>query len=337
MTVGGNDKPKKLLVLKVLEVLQKHSNKDNPKSQKEVLDEVEKEIDVDRRAISRCVKNLVIGDYIGCKEINRIRANGEEEVIYTDLYYKHKFSEPELRLLIDGLLSSKHIPYDHCKKLIMKLESLSSKYFTADTDNIRNIPLNMPKGADIFSNIKVLNLAIANGKQVEFIYNNFNEKGELVPRNDKKHVVNPYQMAATNGRYYLICNHADYTSISHYRIDKMTDIKVLDTYAKKRKYLTEKIILPTHMAEHIYMFSGESDYVRMRIDAELVNDVIDWFGKDVRFRDEMEGKKIATVKVNLKAMRYWAMQYANYVEILQPEGLRQEIREDLMNAVKKYK
>jgi len=39
----------------------------------------------------------------------------------------------------------------------------------------------------------------------------------------------------------------------------------------------------------------------------------------------------------LKAMRYWAMQYANHVEVLRPEKLREAIKEDLLAAVEKYK
>ena len=90
------------------------------------------------------------------------------------------------------------------------------------------------------------------------------------------------------------------------------------------------------MAEHIYMFSGESSRVTMRIDKFLVNDVVDWFGKDVSFYDETEDKVTASVIVNLKAMRYWAMQYANYVEVLKPAKLREQIKVDLRNAMGKY-
>ena len=37
------------------------------------------------------------------------------------------------------------------------------------------------------------------------------------------------------------------------------------------------------------------------------------------------------------AMRYWALQYGPYVEVLKPESLRKQIREDVENMVKKYK
>ena len=40
----------------------------------------------------------------------------------------------------------------------------------------------------------------------------------------RKYIVNPYQMAATNGRYYLIANYDRYTNISHYRVDKISEM-----------------------------------------------------------------------------------------------------------------
>jgi len=43
------------------------------------------------------------------------------------------------------------------------------------------------------------------------------------------------------------------------------------------------------------------------------------------------------VKASPSAMKHWAMQYINYVEILQPTHLRDEIAEDLNKAVEKYR
>ena len=90
------------------------------------------------------------------------------------------------------------------------------------------------------------------------------------------------------------------------------------------------------MAEHVYMFSGASERVTMRIDKFLVNDVIDWFGKDVSFYEPTEDEVTASVVVNLQAMRYWAMQYANHVEVLKPLKLIEQIKTDLKEAVKMY-
>lgn len=337
--------PKNMLIMNILEILKKHSDENHRLNQKEIIDLLDSEYDmkVDRKAIKRNLMNLLdFGYELEYTETIRTNKKGEQEALYSDWYLVRDFTDAELRLLIDSLLFSKHIPYSQCKELIEKLEGLSNKYFKAKVKHIRNLPEKMPNNKQIFYVIEILDEAISKGKKVEFCYNDFGTDKKLHPRmssngKPRRYIINPYQMAATNGRYYLIANYDKYDNISHYRVDRISDIVILDEPVKKQKDLSETINLPKHMAEHIYMFSGESVRVAMRIEKFLVGDVIDWFGKDVIFHNETETSVDVSVAVNLEAMRYWAMQYANHVEVLRPEKLREEIKKDLLAAIEKYK
>ena len=51
-----------------------------------------------------------------------------------------------------------------------------------------------------------------------------------------------------------------------------------------------------------------------------------WFGKDFRIVQEDVDELIVSVSCNEKAMKYWALQYGEYAEILEPKSLRDEIR-----------
>ena len=336
--------PKNMLIMNILEILKKHSDENHRLNQKEIIDLLDSEYDmkVDRKAIKRNLMNLLdFGYELEYTETIRTNKKGEQEALYSDWYLVRDFTDAELRLLIDSLLFSKHIPYSQCKELIEKLEGLSNKYFKAKVKHIRNLPEKMPNNKQIFYVIEILDEAISKGKKVEFCYNDFGTDKKLHPRmssngKPRRYVINPYQMAATNGRYYLIANYDKYDNISHYRVDRISDIVILDEPVKKQKDLSETINLPKHMAEHIYMFSGESARVAMRIEKFLVGDVIDWFGKDVIFHNETETSVDVSVAANLEAMRYWAMQYANHVEVLRPEKLREEIKKDLLAAIEKY-
>ena len=62
------------------------------------------------------------------------------------------------------------------------------------------------------------------------------------------------------------------------------------------------------MAEHIYMFSGESRHVVLRTTPDMAGELINWFGNGVTFTDETEDSVLAHVTVNLQAMRFWALQ-----------------------------
>ena len=337
--------PKNMLIMNILEILKKHSDEEHRLNQKDIIDLLysEYEMKVDRKAVKRNLMNLLdFGYELEYTETIRTNKKGEQEALYSDWYLVRDFTDAELRLLIDSLLFSKHIPYSQCKELIEKLEGLSNKYFKAKVKHIRNLPEKMPNNKQIFYVIEILDEAISKGKKVEFCYNDFGTDKKLHPRmssngKPRRYIINPYQMAATNGRYYLIANYDKYNNISHYRVDRISDIVILDEPSKKQKDLREAINLPKHMAEHIYMFSGESTRVAMRIEKFLVGDVIDWFGKDVIFHNETETSVDVSVAVNLEAMRYWAMQYANHVEVLRPEKLREEIKKDLLAAIEKYK
>ncbi len=126
---------------------------------------------------------------------------------------------------------------------------------------------------------------ISSRKKVSFIYNSYDAKLKLQLRRKEPYIVNPYQMVATNGRYYLIGNYDKYDNVSHYRIDRMTEVKILKEKVKPKKDIKEfanGFNLPQHMAEHIYMFSGESIRVKFWTTTAMIDSLVDWFGKDFK-------------------------------------------------------
>ena len=94
--------------------------------------------------------------------------------------------------------------------------------------------------------------------------------------------------------------------------------------------------LPKHMAEHIYMFSGESVTVKLIADTYMMDDLVDWFGRDFHVRVEDNGKMLVTLKCNESAMKYWALQYGECVEILSPNSLRESIAKIVQGMVGTY-
>jgi len=339
--------PKKMLIMNILDVLKRYTDADHRLSQKEILAILENEysMKVDRKAVKRNLMNLIeFGYHIEYSESIRINHKGEEEVLYTDWYLERDFSDAELRLLIDSLLFSKHIPYSQCKALIEKLEGLSNQYFSSKVKHIRNLPETTPENKQLFYTIEVLDEAINQKKQVAFYYNSYDIDKQLHPRTGddgtpREYIINPYQIVATNGRYYLICNYDKYDNVANYRLDRITDIRLLETPAKpqkKVKGLENGLQLPKHMAEHIYMFSGESAKVDFRAKRYLIDDIIDWFGKKVVFSNPTEDEVTVSVTVNLQAMRLWAMQYALHVRVMRPEELVEKIKIDLKTAAISY-
>lgn len=353
---GGMDmytaQPKKLLIMNILDILRKYSDENHRLSQKDIADCLRSEYDMtaDRKSIKRNLMDLVdFGYEIEYTETVRQTPNAktgvpEENVILSDFYLVREFSDSELRLLIDSVLFSKHIPYSQCRELVEKLEGLSNQYFQSRVKHIRSMPEDAPTNKQLFYTIETLDDAMTRGKQVAFLYNAYGLDKKLHPRTEKdgkprQVTASPYQIAAANGRYYLVCNYEGYDNVIHCRLDRITDIQLLDSPRKPVKQvrgLENGLDLPRHMAEHIYMFTGPSVPVTFRFQKYLAGEVIDWFGKGVTFSEETEDEATAQVTVNLQAMRRWALQYALHVRVLTPESLRDEVREDIQKAAENY-
>lgn len=203
--------PKKMLIINILDILKKYTDEDHRLSQREIMEILEREYNMkaERKSVKRNLMNLIDCGYpIEYSESIRINKNCEEESLYTDWYMERDFSDAELRLLIDSILFSKHIPYSQCKELIGKLEGLSNRYFKSRVKHIRTMPENATENKQLFYTIEVLDQAISKGRQVSFHYNEYKTDKKLHARvaNDgeiREYVVNPYQIAAVNGRYYL--------------------------------------------------------------------------------------------------------------------------------------
>lgn len=343
--------PKKLLIMNILDIVKKYTDENHRLSQKDIVDILDNEYDmkVDRKTVKRSLMNLIeVGYNIEYSETLRMFKNKqgkeEESYILSDFYLNRDFSDGELRLLIDSLLFSSHIPYSQCKQLVEKLEGLSNIYFRSRVKHIRNLPENLPTNSELFLTIETLDEAISKECQVSFTYNYYDIDKKLHPRKNsegevREYIINPYQIVATNGRYYLVCNYDKYDDVSHYRLDRITNIKLLDAPVKPKrcvKGLENGLDLPKHLAEHLYMFAGESVSVDFIAKRYIVNDVIDWFGKDITFSNPTDDEVTVTVKVNPTAMKMWALKYSRYIKIVSPQSLVDEIKEDIDLAKKNY-
>ncbi len=143
---------------------------------------------------------------------------------------------------------------------------------------------------------------------------------------------------ANNGRFYLIANYDKYDNVAHFRIDRMTEVRILDEKSKPMSQVPELdkgLNLPKHMAEHLYMFSGESISAEIKTTPDMMNDLVDWFGTDFSIK-KAEDSIIARVRCNETALRFWALQYGPYVEVMKPESLRKQLHDDIEQMSQKY-
>ncbi len=169
---------KKLSLFNTLEVLKKYTDEDHRLTQAELLELLKQdyEMEVDRRTVKSNIMDLIeLGYEIESQETTRMIRNEktgevEESTIMSSFYLVREFTKPELRLLIDSLLFSKHLPYSQCKELVMKLETLSNKYFRASMNYISTMPDDKTNNRQVFYNVDVLDKAIRKERKVSFKY-----------------------------------------------------------------------------------------------------------------------------------------------------------------------
>ena len=323
------DPPKKLSVLYILEILKRETNEDHPLTHQEILRILKRDYNMalERKSIARNIQDLtdagydIVTDSRGCYLASR------------------DFEYSELRLLIDSVLFSKNIPQKQCKTLVKKVAALTDRHFNAHVRHITTMPTADTNNRQIFYTIEVLDEAISQGKKVSFWYSEYHTDKKLHHKRESRYVVNPYQIAATGGRYYLICCTEGHDNVAHYRIDHIDDIELLEKKARPMKEIKELengLDLPKHMAEHIYMFSGKSTRVIFRAKLSAVDQIIDWFGGDVLFENETESTVDVSVRVNENAMFCWLLQYGMSCEVLYPPTLRERVRNAVNDMAKKY-
>lgn len=251
------------------------------------------------------------------------------------------FEEGELMFLIDAIYSSKSMPSKYAKDLAERLAKGFSKFKRKRFNHLEKFDDGSnTDNREIFYNIEILNEAIENRKKVEFQYGAYGIDKKLTLRGDGKvYKISPYFMVNSRGKYYLVCNYDKYDDLSNYKIECISNVRILDEDVKPIEAVCDssRFSIKEYIKEHIYMMAGKTIHARVKIETqEKVNDFIDWFGKDVQFFKS--GDKIeAMLKVNEDALVYWALQYGEHVEILEPESAREKIKKSLAKMLEKYK
>ena len=348
------DYGKKIIILYILQILRKYTDTSHTMTQQQIVEKLRSEygLEVNRTTVKRNIEDLINAGYeIQYNEVVRKRTDkktGEvvENSIYTDLHYQHEFTEPELHMLIDGLLFSRSVPYKQRRQLIDKLGKLSSSYFNRRMNHMHCMSADSPANKELFYTIEVLDEAITRGKQVELTYGCYGRDLELHPGlnrdgTEKRQVINPYQMVASEGRYYLICNHDYYDNVANYRIDRIMNIVLLEDSSVKPMSRVTELENGLNLQEYIYqnlnMFTSPPLDVEFLVQEQYISLVIDFFGKHVSFHDtEQEEIVSCRLKVSEDAMLHWAVEHANIVKVVSPESLVEEIRGELRKANELY-
>lgn len=254
----------------------------------------------------------------------------------TSGYYvaSREFELPELKLLADAVCSSRFLTEKKSNELLKKIEKLSSVH-EAKQIHRQVYVSNRVKSMNerIYINVDVIHRAIAAGKQISFKYFDYGLDKKKKYRSGLR-VCSPYALSWDDERYYLIAYYKKYDSISNFRVDRMESIEILDEPIVPKP---KNFNVAEYMNSTFSMFSGTPCDVKLRFKNNLVNIVIDRFGKDVFIVPD--GDEHFIVRVTVRAEQpflAWLFMFGTNAEILAPQELRNKYKNQLNAVFEKY-
>lgn len=321
---------KKLALLRILEILQEYTDEAHPLTHETIARMLKEKygIEIERKAVGRNLSLLLEADYDIITTKRGVYLNSR------------KFEPSEIRILIDGILSSQHIGVRHSADLIERLASEANRYFKK---NIRHIyavgDFNKTENTSVFYHIDLIHEAIDTGKMVEYDYNKYGRDKRLHKTSFQR--ISPYQLILHNQRYYLMGYSSYWGHMTYHRLDRITNMRIsarpivpireLPGYEDGMDYKRLATSMP-------YMFADTPESIEMLAVEWILDQVIDWFGKDIKIEPtEREGICRVSLKSSPQAMLFWAMQYTEECEIVKPLALRKKIKETINKAKEKYR
>lgn len=242
-----------------------------------------------------------------------------------------EFQLPELKLIIDAVVSARFLTEKKTKDLIDGLCNLSSAHqkreLTRNTDIYSKAK---SKNENVYYNIDSINEAISKNAKIRFSYFDYDINKEKVYRGVRgKYRVSPYALIWEDECYYLVCYYERY-NITQFKVDKMECIEIL----KERIDMDKKkeFDLVTYTKPMFNMFKGDPVKAEIVFDMSLLNVVFDRFGQSVTIHPRDKNSFTAFLDVAVSpTFIAWLFTFKDKVKVVSPPKLVEEIS----NTIKK--
>ena len=186
----------------------------------------------------------------------------------------------------------------------------------------------------IYYNVDSIQDAISQNLQISFRYFDWGIDGNRIYRN-KDYKASPYGLCQDNENCYLLA-HSPRHGVTHYRVDRMTDIILSNEKRVPCPELTGGRLVE-HANQLFQMYSGSQTSVKLRFHRSLTNVVFDRFGHDVMLIPDGEEHFTFLVDVAVSPMFLsWVIGFGNKARIVYPQSVADECRKLAQIAVDQH-
>ncbi len=318
----------KLKIFYILDYLQKNSHETHPVRASDLI------AMLDRQHNISCDRKTVYSDVAALQEygVDIVSLPGKNGGYYIA---SRNFELPELKLLIDAVQSSKYLTEKKSRELIEKLLTQCNEQDAKLMK--RNVLVSgrvKSMNETIYYSVDSIQEAIAQNRQITFRYFDWDFGGKRKYR-EKAYIASPYGLCQDNENCYLLAL-SDRHGITSYRVDRMSDIAIIDTTRTPCPELNGKALLD-HANRLFQMFSGDAVDVKLRFHNSLLNVVIDRFGKETMLIPDGEEHFNFTVRVAVSPMFLsWVMGFGSKAKILYPQSVADELCNLCREAMSQY-
>ena len=297
----------------------------------QILEELEKyEVSAERKSI-----------YEDFKDMSKLGIDVIKEQRGRETFYHiagREFELAEVKLLIDAVQSAKFITQKKSKSLISKVKNFVSEHQAKQLQ--RQIVINdrvKTMNESVYYNVDDIHTAINQNRKIKFKYYKWDIDKKLVERHGGSYfVVSPWALLWDDENYYMIAFDDWDNKIKHYRVDKMMYIEVgNDERAGKEEF--KNFDMAKYSKATFGMYHGEKTKVCIKFANHMCGVFIDRFGKDTLFRKIDENHSELIVDINVSPQFFgWIFSLGNYVEIVSPKEVVNELREYTKKFIMKY-
>ena len=324
------EKGQRLKLLKIWEILRQETDEAHPMSSVELLERLEAiDIKCDRRTLYADIQALNESGY----KINCNRRKTNEYFVE-----RREFSMAEIQILMDAVQAASFITDDKTKLLVDKIAELAgSRKAEAIKKNIVAFNTVKSHNEDIFGTVATITQALEQGKKIEFLYFDYDiSKRRIYRKENKVYKVNPVATIFSDDKYYLLCYDDKHGDPSHYRIDRMAEVKVSAENITPSK-LSEVCSIQKHKKQLFGMFTGEECTVTFEADNSLIDTVLDKFGFDTRLSARGENTFRFSATVQLSPVFFgWCCSFGDKLRVIGPEKIKELLALYLQAVMKNY-
>lgn len=254
-----------------------------------------------------------------------------------------RFELPQVRLLIDAVLSAGFITPNKTKDLITKLESLVSENQAKELVSQVYIDSNVKcDNEEIYYVIDALHEAINNKTKVKFTYKRRNiDKTNKKTYTEKVFRVSPYALIWKEDHYYLVCNNEKYDNLMNLRLDRIRKIEHLDAPSRPISEVSsykDAFDVADYTSKMFNMFSGDEDDVTLLCDLDLREEIMDRFGANIPLRAVDINHFETTINVAVsEGLISWIMNFGKGIKVIEPLSLAERIKDKAELIFEMYK